>query len=95
MENTIVDSMSIVAFKNAMGINSLDFRQPKDPKKKDSIYAIFTFNGESTLVGTSSKGTLRADILANKVSEDRLQICEMSTGAYVLCYKGEGILYSA
>ena len=87
--------MSIVAFKNAMGINALDFRQPKDPEKKKSIYAIFTFQGEETLVGTSSKGTLRADILAKKVKEDRLQICEMSTGAYVLCYKGEDILYSA
>ena len=87
-------SMSLNQFKELMGVDTLDFRRPKDPAKRESIYAIFTYEDENVLVGTSKNGTLRADIVAGTVKHSQLQIVEPEAGTYVLCYKGGEILAS-
>lgn len=86
--------MSVNKFKELMGIETLNFRRPKGEADREKIYAIFTYEGDEILVSTTTKGTLRSDIVNGTIKHSELQIAKMPGGNYVMCYAGGEILAS-
>ena len=86
--------MSVNKFKELMGIDTLNFQRPKGEADREKLYAIFTYNDENIIVSTTTKGTLRSDIVQGTIKHSELQIAQMPSGSYVLCYKGGEFLAS-
>jgi hypothetical protein len=93
MENKL-ESMSVNEFMDMMGIKTLKFRRPKKEEDREKLYAIFTYEDENVIVGTTTKGTLRADIVKNTIKHSELQIVKLPEGNYVMCYQDAGVLAS-